>query len=260
MKGKLTFLGTGGSVGVPVIGCKCAICTSQDSFNQRLRPSVLLQFGQKKFLVDVGPDFRRQALDHEIISLDGLILTHAHYDHTAGIDDLRPLFYQRETALPVLLSSDTMKEMKTRYFYLFTSPTGTRKSSYFDLQVLPENKEGEVDFEMLPIQYVTYSQGGMMVNGYRIGDMAYLTDIHEFSPSILESLKGVRYLIISALRHDACLLHLSVPEALDFAEHLGVEKAWFTHLSHELDYQDTNAILPSHVRLAYDGLEINFNY
>jgi phosphoribosyl 1,2-cyclic phosphate phosphodiesterase len=232
MKKKITFLGTGGSVGIPVIGCSCEVCHSTNPLNQRLRPSVLLQVANRQFLIDAGPDFRAQALRYGIKDLDGVLFTHAHYDHTSGIDDLRPIYFRRKTPLPLLLSSQTAMDLKTRYYYLFQDHLGQdHVRSRFKLQLLPD-EAGWVLFEDLSIQYVTYTQGGMAVNGYRIGDLAYLSDIRHFSSSIFEHLEGVRYLVISALRYSPSALHFSVDEAVDFAKELKAEKVWLTHISH----------------------------
>jgi phosphoribosyl 1,2-cyclic phosphate phosphodiesterase len=259
MKKKITFLGTGGSVGIPVIGCSCAVCHSTNPLNQRLRPSVLLQVANRQYLIDAGPDFRAQALRHGIKDLDGVLFTHAHYDHTSGIDDLRPIFFRRKSPLPILLSTETAMDLKTRYYYLFQDHRGDHVTSRLHLQLLPEEAAGWVFFEDLSIQYVTYTQGGMSVNGYRIGDLAYLSDIRHFSPSLFEQLKGVRYLVISALRYTPSPLHFSVDEAVDFAKELKAEKVWLTHISHELEHNQTNAYLPTNMCLAYDGLEIEFD-
>jgi phosphoribosyl 1,2-cyclic phosphate phosphodiesterase len=255
-QGRLTFLGTGGSVGVPMIGCSCQVCQSKDPLNQRLRPSALLQIGHQQFLIDAGPDFRTQALKFGITQLDGLLLTHAHHDHTAGIDDLRPIYYQRENPLPVLLSAETAEDLLVRYFYLF--PSDPEKTSRLQFNILPA-QEGSIVFENVPIHYVTYTQGGMSVNGYRVGNLAYLSDIRLFSPSIFEHLTGVKYLVISALRYTPSPLHFSVDEAIAFARQIRAEHVWLTHLSHELEYHQANAYLPAHVHLAYDGLEIQFD-
>jgi phosphoribosyl 1,2-cyclic phosphate phosphodiesterase len=257
MKGKLIFLGTGGSVGVPVIGCPCEVCHSNDPINKRLRPSALLRIGHRQFLIDAGPDFRMQALRLGITKLDGLLLTHAHHDHTAGIDDLRPIYYRRQTPLPVLLSSATAQDVRMRYYYLFES-IDKNFICRLHFQFL-DGLTGSTIFEEIPLQYVTFMQGGMLVNGYRIGDLAYLSDIRQFPPSIFDDLKGVRYLIISALRYTPSPLHFSVDEAIDFANQLKAEKVWLTHISHELEHYQTNAYLPPHMRLAYDGLEIDFD-
>lgn len=258
MKGKLQFLGTGGSVGVPVIGCSCAVCHSSDPMNQRLRPSAIMHIDHRQFLVDAGPDFRMQALRYGITHLDGLLLTHAHHDHTAGFDDLRPIYYRRQSPLPILLSPETARDVQQRYYYLFQPTPGQEHfESRFDLQLLPE-EQGEVIFENIPVGYVTYSQGGMLVNGFRIGNMAYISDIRHFNPSLFTYMKGIRYLIVSALRYIPSPLHFSVDEAIDFAKQLKAERVWLTHISHDLEHHQTNAYLPANMCLAYDGLEIEF--
>lgn len=259
MKNKLTFLGTGGSLGVPVIGCSCPVCLSTDPLNKRLRPSVLLQLAHKQFLVDAGPDFRLQAFRYGIKTLDGVLLTHAHHDHTAGIDDLRPIYYRRTTPLPILLSAETARDLRARYYYLFQANHGQESfKSRLHLQLLPDEEAGQVIFEGFVIHYVTYSQGGMAVNGFRIGNLAYLSDIRHFSSSIFQYLKGVQYLVISALRYTPSPLHFSVDEAIDFAKELQAEAVWLTHISHDLEHHQTNAYLPANMHLAYDGLEIEF--
>lgn len=256
MIAKLQFLGTGGSLGIPLIGCSCAVCHSNDPHNQRLRPSVLLKLGHRKFLVDAGPDFRTQALRYGISHLDGLLLTHAHHDHTAGLDDLRPICYTKRTPLPVLLSPETAKDIQERFHYLFQSDQQNEICKpRFDLQILSD-ASGEVVFEGVTIQYLSYTQAGMLVNGYRFGNAAYISDIRSFSPDIFEHLRGVKTLIISALRYIPSPLHFSVDEAIDFAKRLEVEKVWLTHISHELEHAQTNAYLPATMHLAYDGLEI----
>lgn len=256
IKNRLLFLGTGSSAGVPVIGCQCRVCLSTCSFNKRLRPSVKIEYGGKRFLVDVGPDFRQQALLHQISNMDGVLLTHAHYDHVAGIDDLRPFYFRRKTPLPILLSAETASEVKSHYHYLFHSKQNQAEPR-MDLKILP-SRAGQIDFIETSIRYVTYEQAGMKVNGYCIGDLAYLSDIRHFSESIFDELKGVRYLIISALRYTHSDLHFSVDEAIEFATKFKAEKVWLTHLSHDLDHEQTNAYLPTNIRLAYDGLEIEF--
>lgn len=258
MSNRLLFLGTGASMGVPVIGCRCAVCHSSLELNHRLRPSVLLQVNNKKLLIDTGPDFRQQALRYQIHTLDGLILTHAHHDHTAGLDDLRAIYYKRESPLPILLSQETAQEIKKRFDYLFLPnpylpPNGPR----LVLQELPNNL-GETSFEGIKISYVTYEQGGMQVNGFRFGDLAYLSDIRVFKESIFDSLEGVKVLIISALRFTSSPLHFSVDEAVDFAKRVGADKVWLTHISHDLDHEKANAYLPRNIQLAYDGLTIDF--
>lgn len=260
MKGKLLFTGTGASLGVPLIGCECSVCRSPSLYNQRLRTAAFVNYSNKNFLIDTGPDFRSQALKYQIKTIDGIIFTHAHHDHTAGIDDLRAFYYQTRKPLPILASSATIAELKQRYNYLFQAKSAEdgKTISYFDIHLLPE-LNGELIFEGCPLTYVTYQQGGMTVNGFRFGNLAYLSDIHEFQPSIFNYLKGLETLVISALRHIPSALHLSVSEAVEFVKQAGAKKGWLTHISHELEHQQTNAALPSSIQLAYDGLEIDFN-
>lgn len=257
MPGHLLFLGTGASAGVPIIGCNCEVCSSSSPFNKRLRSSVLIQRYNKQILIDAGPDFRQQALRYSIKTLDGVILTHAHYDHIAGLDELRIYCYKTGKTLPTLLSKETAEDIQHRFDYIFQTHKSQDKIKKIDLQILPHS-EGDIMFEDIPITYMTYEQGGMKVNGFKFEDLAYLSDIRRYSPSIFDHLKGVKTLIVSALRISVNDLHFSVDEAVEFIGKAGVEKAWLTHVSHDLEYEFTNANLPSNIRLAYDGLEIDF--
>lgn len=257
MKDKLLFLGTGGSMGIPVVGCECAVCHSDNPKNKRLRPSVFLTFDEKQLLVDAGPEFRIQALRYGIHQLDGVLFTHSHHDHTAGIDDLRALSFKTKKPFPALLSDETAKDLKTRYYYLFDhNPTYEGMTTQITMQILKDSR-GSVVFEGVPIRYLTYEQGGMQVNGFIIGSVAYLSDIKNYPETIFEDLEGVDTLVLSALRFTPSKLHFSIDEAVDFASKVGVEKVWLTHISHDLEHDKTNAYLPPHVRMAYDGLEID---
>lgn len=259
MKGKFLFLGTAGSSGVPVIGCKCPVCLSSTSFNCRLRPAGLLKIRDLKLLIDVGPDFRTQALKYNIDSLDGLILTHTHYDHIAGIDELRIYYLQSQKKLPCLLSAESFDDLKKRYYYLF-QPIGEvpTLSAQLDIHLLPADS-GQEEFLGVKIDYMSYSQGGTKVNGYRIGDFAYISDIREYNPSIFEKLQGVETLILSALREERSMLHFSLAEAVDFAGKVGAKKTWITHISHRMDHEIINRKLPQSIQLGYDGLEMDIN-
>lgn len=247
-------------MGVPVIGCTCPTCQSPDPHNKRLRPSLLLRAHGRHFLIDSGPDFRQQALNTPIDTLDGLILTHAHHDHCAGLDELRIYTLRSGKALPCLMSAATLEELKTRFYYIFNNnnPYGLQLTTHLQVQLFPD-EQGIVEFENLKIGYLTYMQGGMKVNGLRIGNMAYITDIKDFSPTIFESLKGIDILILSALRYTSSALHLSVDEAVDFANKVNAKHTWLTHIAHELDHEKANAYLPENIRLSYDGLELSFD-
>lgn len=258
LTGKLLFLGTGGSMGIPVVGCECAVCHSDNPLNNRLRPSALLKIGGKNFLIDAGPDLRGQALKYPFKTCDGLLLTHAHNDHIAGLDELRVFYMYQKQSIPLLLSADTHRDVAQRFGYIFEQDLRVAGLiPRFKVCLLPE-ENGKVNFEGLDITYVTYEQAGMRVNGYRIGDLAYISDIRHYSDAIFEHLSGVRTLILTALRFTPSTMHLTVDEAIAFAERVGAKNTWLTHIAHDLDHEKTNAYLPSHIRLAYDGLEIPF--
>lgn len=258
MSGRFLFLGTGASSGVPVIGCKCRVCSSSSPLNRRLRPSGLLKVLGKTFLIDVGPDFRQQALLHGIDQLDGLLLTHTHYDHIAGIDELRIFYFGQNRELPMMLSQESFESLKIRYPYLFQrTQESLTMSARMELHLLPK-KEGRIDFLGVPISYFSYLQGDMPVTGYRIGNFAYVSDIREYDDSIFLALQGVEHLVLSALKEEPSPLHLSLEEAIQFAKRVGAKKTRLTHMSHRLDYETMNAKLPSDVQMAFDGLEMNF--
>lgn len=256
---RLLFLGTGSSVGVPVIGCRCETCTSSSAFNQRLRSSALLFVGEKNLLIDSSPDLRQQALKHKIERLDGVLYTHAHHDHTAGIDDLRVYHFINKKTLPCLASKETAEDLKARYSFMFKEQLHEHsQGARLMLQVLP-SESGSILFQEVRIKYFSFYQTGMKINGFRFGDLAYVTDIKTYTEDIFEELKGVKTLILSALRFTPSNMHFSIDEAVDFAMRVGSTKTWLTHLAHELEYEKTNNYLPSDIRLGYDGLEIDFD-
>lgn len=252
---RFLFLGTGGSMGVPVIGCECAVCRSDNPENKRTRSSGLLTIDEKKILIDCGPDFRDQALKNHIDRLDGVILTHAHHDHTGGIDDLRAYYIKTYAPMPCLLSKDTAEDIRQRFSYIFRSGPN-QFTTKLALQLL-ESDRGTVEFLGIPIHYLTYEQMGMPVNGFYWRDFAYISDIRIYPESILEDLKGIRTLVLSALRFTHSDFHFTVDEAVEFAQKIGAQQTWLTHIAHDLDHEKTNAYLPANIRLAYDGLEIN---
>jgi len=190
-----TFLGTGSSTGIPVIGCHCAICTSLSPYNKRLRPAGLISCGGKEILIDAGPDVREQILREKIEHIDGLILTHAHYDHIGGLDELRAFFFKSKKPLPCLLSHATYQELQKRYDYLFVERINGNYTAKFDFEMVEEDC-AEKTFLGLPISYVTFYQGGMEVKGYRMGNFAYICDIRDYEESIFEELKGVDILVL----------------------------------------------------------------
>lgn len=258
MQGSVTFLGTGASMGVPVIGCNCSVCTSHSRYNKRLRPSLMIEVGRKKILIDVGPDFRQQALLAELKTIDGLIITHTHFDHIAGLDELRIYTLKEKRAIPVLLSKESFEELKVRYHYLFKErhPFGNWVVN-LDFHVLEEER-GPVSFQGIPTYLFSYKQGSMPVLGFKIGNFAYVTDIKTYEETIFEDLKGVDILVVSALRETSSYVHFTLQEAVEFAQKVGAKQTFFTHLAHELDFDESNAKLPEHIRLSYDGLKVEF--
>ncbi len=259
-RGRLVFLGTGGSTGVPLIGCACAVCTSGHPANQRLRPSVALHLGDKTFVIDTGPDFREQALRASLKRVDGILFTHTHYDHIAGIDELRAYNFQMQKPMPVLLSASAYEDIRQRYGYFFVPrvPHGNVPAS-FDFHIL-EKHVGDTNFLGCPVKYVTFRHGTMQVMGFRFGSLAYISDIKDYGIEIFDHLAGVETLIISAPKFEKSVLHLSIEEAITFSKNLGAIETWLTHIGHEIDYEKVNGALPDGVRLAYDGLSVDFKW
>ena len=254
VKGTFLFLGTGASAGVPVIGCKCDVCHSTSPKNKRFRPSGLIQAKGKSLLIDIGPDFRSQALAFHVDHVDGLLLTHTHYDHIAGVDEVRIFNVRQKKPLPCLLSKESYEEMKKRYYYFFSQEGLSAKLDFqpFDSSV------GQATFLGFNIQYCSFIQGGMKVTGFRLGDFAYISDIHKYDDSIFEALEGVRVLVLSALRPEPSPFHLSFEEAASFSQRVQAEETWITHVGHFADHEALNALLPSGIRMAYDGLKVEF--
>lgn len=246
---KFLFLGTGASAGVPVVGCKCAVCKSSDFRNNRLRASGLLQVGDLKFLIDVSPDIRFVALKYEIAELNGVFLTHPHEDHIGGMNDLRSYsFLNHNKLIPLFLSETTNAVLHTRFDYLLDR---------FDKTILKE-KRGRVSIDGVDVVYFTYSQQGLLVNGFRFDKFAYVTDIKDYDNSIFDELAGVETLVLGAINEKDSRMHFSISEACLFKEKIkSVKSCYLTHLSHEVDYETISKALPKGVLLAYDGLKID---
>ena len=255
-KDSCLFLGTGASLGIPMIGCHCAVCLSKNPKDKRLRCSALLTIGGRRILIDTSPDFRQQALTHQIEAIDAIVWTHAHQDHVGGMDDLRPLFMKRKEAIPCYLSASTFNDIKFRFGYIVNPDVNSPSlRARLDFNILPS--EGKVDVLGLELEVFTYLQLGMEVTGLRFGTFAYVVDIKNVEPLLYEKLKGVETLVISALRYEISPLHLTLAEANNFGLAIGAKNTYLTHIAHEIGAEEGQKRLSPSVELAYDGLEIN---
>ena len=238
-------------MGVPVIGCDCPVCTSGDPRNRRLRTSVLLSCDNQQVLIDAGPDFREQALHAELKHLAGVLITHSHFDHTAGLDDLRPLSLSGNS-IPIYGSSATLADIRRRFYYAFdeTSVGSTRPS--LDLQSF----HGPFECAGLPIEPLEVFHGTWPINAFRIGRLGYITDASRIPAESLARLTDLDVLVLNALRIEPHPTHFSLDQALEIVAELRPKQAFFVHMTHQIDHSTIGARLPSGVALAYDGLEV----
>lgn len=243
-------------MGIPVLLCDCSVCKSLSPHNKRQRSAGIITLENKKFLLDVGPDFRQQAIQYKVNEIDGLILTHSHFDHVAGFDDLRVFSFFDRGPFPVLLFEETYAELTRCFPYLAQiDPFLPRKKFSFQ-QV--KGDYGEVIFLDMPIKYVSFTQAKMKVMGIRMGNFAFVSDIKEYEETIFDHLQGVETLVLSALREERSPVHLSLGESLAFAERVGAKRTLLTHIAHEMDHEIVSKKLPEGVELAYDGMEVEF--
>ena len=250
---KLTFLGTGTSTGVPEIGCKCEVCTSTDPRDSRLRSSALLQSGDTTVLIDCGPDFRQQMLTADVKKIDALLLTHKHYDHLVGIDDLRP--YTRDRELPIYADRETEMQIRSFFPYCFGR---VKYPGVANITVRPVDHKTPFTVGGIEVQPLRVFHGMFPITAYRFGKLAYITDMSYIEPGELEKLVGVEVLVINALRFSKPhKTHQTVLEALAVIDYLKPRETYFTHLMHHIGlHAKIEKCLPNGVHLAYDGLEI----
>jgi phosphoribosyl 1,2-cyclic phosphate phosphodiesterase len=248
----ITVLGSGTSSGVPTIGCQCAVCRSSDPRDQRLRPSILLQHDGRNIVIDTTPDFRQQVLRAKLERLDAILYTHAHADHILGLDDIRPFNYRQREPIPLYATDETMEVIQRVFRYAFEEQ---HESTVPKLDVRRMNGE---PFELfgLNIIPVRLEHGRGTVYGFRFGPVAYLTDHSGIPEESKAHLHDLDVLFLGALRHRPHPTHTTLAHAVELVEELKPKRAFFTHMCHDLGHQATEAALPPHVRLAYDGLEI----
>jgi phosphoribosyl 1,2-cyclic phosphate phosphodiesterase len=256
MQAEIVFLGSGTSMGVPTLGCNCAVCTSTDPRNTRTRPSIAIEWEGHRVLIDTGPDFRQQALREHIQHIDAVLYTHPHADHILGLDDLRPLSFRHPDGMPLYADDNSIKVLETVFSYTFSPTSKYPTRARVALHRL--NDHESADIKGVTFQRVPLLHGHLNVAGYRFGSAAYLTDMNVIPDASLSLLEDLDVLILDALRKEPHPSHANVEQALAWIDRVKPRRAFFTHMSHELDHEQTNAELPPHVRLAFDGLRIPF--
>ncbi|MEM8533528.1 MAG: MBL fold metallo-hydrolase [Chloroflexota bacterium] len=252
---RLTFLGTGTSTGVPVIGCTCGICTSPNPRNKRLRTSALLEVAGLTILIDAGPDLRQQALTVGMSHLDAVLITHTHADHIAGLDDIRPLNFKQKGAIPLYGTRSTLNDIQKRFDYAFANLSEGSTRPSLELTEINSNEPftiGSVTIRPLLIQHGTWA-----ITGYQVGRLGYITDANVIPPESREYLRNLDVLVLNALCADPHPTHFSIAEAVEVVADLSPQQALLVHMNHQVDYEETNRTLPEHIRLAYDGHVVN---
>lgn len=251
-KMKITILGSGTSTGVPQIGCNCPVCTSSDQKNVRLRTSVLVETEGERILLDCGPDFRQQMLDKKFDRLDAVLITHEHYDHVGGIDDLRPFCYFGE--VPLYAEKRVVKDLRARLPYCFAEHKYPGVPNILLNNIEPEHPFYVGKIKVIPIRVM---HGHLPILGFRIGEMAYLTDMLTLPEEEYEKLHGLDCLIMNALRMQPHITHQNLEEALKNAARIGAKETYLIHMSHQIGlHGEVDEKLPAHVHLAYDGMVI----
>ena len=250
---RITVLGSGTSVGVPTIGCRCKVCLSDDPRDKRLRPSILIRYEGRMVLVDATPDFRAQALRFGIDRLDAILLTHSHADHVLGLDDVRPFNYMQKEVIPLFGSPQTLGDVRRRLDYIFNGTASLSSRPKLDCRGFDES-----GFELfgLPFLPLRLSHGDGVAWGFRFGPAAYLTDHSDIPEESMEKLSDLDVLFLDGLRYKPHPTHSTVQRSLGYVERLKPRRTFLTHICHDLGHARAESLLPDHVRLAYDGLEI----
>jgi phosphoribosyl 1,2-cyclic phosphate phosphodiesterase len=255
----VTFLGTGTSQGVPVIGCSCAVCTSSNPHDQRLRSSVLYSDGQTNILIDAGPDLRQQMLRAKVSHLDAIFLTHEHNDHVIGLDDVRPFNFSSGHAMRIYALPRVTREVRKRFEYVFGEPIpGIPQIELIDIYPGQKVQIGEIQVEAIEIMH-----GKLPILAFRMGSFVYITDMKTIEPEALHQVLGAEVVVLNALHRREHHAHMTLQEALQFAEFLqqhktGLKGVWLTHMSHQMGLAaETSQLLPELVRFSYDQLTLH---
>ncbi len=251
---KVTFLGTGTSQGIPVIGSNHPVCLSDNPKDKRLRSSVMVSWDQVHYIIDCGPDFRQQMLRERVEAINGVLFTHEHADHTAGIDDLRPFCFQMGE-VPIYARPRVVANLQHRFDYIFATENRYPGVPKLAVHTVKEEAFTLLDVTVMPIEVM---HGNLPITAYRFNDFAYITDLKTIADSEKKKLQNLDVLVVNALRTEEHPTHLNLEQALAFVAELQPKRAYFTHISHKLGFHnDISSQLPEHVYLAYDGLEID---
>ena len=249
---KITFLGTGTSQGIPVIGSDHPVSFSDDLKDKRLRSSILIEYKDFNFVIDCGPDFRQQMLKTNCRKLDAIIFTHEHADHTTGIDDVRPYFF-RQGKIPIYLHERVLNSLHNRFAYIFDPKQKYPGAPDFEVNLITKENDFQIlGLNITPIEAVHYK---LPVLGFRLGKFAYLTDVKTISDKEMLKLNGLDALVINALRYESHPSHLNIEEALEIIDQVKPKQTFFTHISHNMGFhEEVCSSLPKSVSLAFDGL------
>jgi phosphoribosyl 1,2-cyclic phosphate phosphodiesterase len=250
---KVTFLGTGTSQGIPLIACPCEVCNSADPKDNRLRTSILIEQDGKNIVIDTGPDFRQQMLRENIKHVEAVLFTHEHKDHTAGFDDIRAFNFIMRKKMNVYASQRVQDAIRREFAYIF-SDFKYPGIPEIDLHLIKHETFKAAGVEFTPIEVMHYK---LPVLGFRVGDFTYITDANHISEKEKEKIKGSKVLVLNALRREQHISHFTLQQAIDLVHELKPEKAYFTHISHQLGlHAEVEKELPSNIFIAYDGLKL----
>jgi len=262
MDAVLTFLGSGTSMGVPTLGCTCMVCTSAyipGSPNRRTRPSISLSYNGYTVLIDTGPDFHAQAIRERLMSVDAVLYTHNHADHILGMDDLRPLSFARPEGIALYADDATAQAIERVFEYTFRKVDRYPTSARVEIHRLSTALDTTVDLFGATFQRIPVTHGRNTIAGYRFGSAAYLTDMSDIPAESIPLLQNLDILILDALRREPHPSHSHLANSIALVEKLAPKRAFFTHISHDLDHNITNAELPRNMQLAHDGLKLHFD-
>ena len=256
---RVTLLGTGTSTGIPVIGCACRVCTSSDPRNSRLRCSCYVQTPDVNILIDAGPDFRYQALRTPVTRIDAVLITHHHFDHVVGLDDLRPYLFNNRTAIPCYTDAHTAGVLEKMFSYIFKDRDypGVANLDLISVAKPFEVVDRTTGTGSIRIKPVPVRHGNLSIFGYRIGHFAYLTDTSSIPESSFRLLDDLDVLVLDGLRHEPHTKHLTLHDAVEIAGKIGAKQTYFVHMAHSILHEEEDAQLPECMNLGYDGLTFN---